>query len=307
MANLNKDDVKSGRVIPQPGDTVDGFAYVKGPPTANTSYRALTGTDYLSSIDPQRQAIVKNILMGHTPIPTGFLARDPYWKQIYSDVMMAEPGFDATKWGARAKLQSDFGNGKARQQINALNMGIHHAAGMMDAYDNLNNWNTWPIVNSVANTVEEGFNPRIQAAKSAANLNSDALAAETAAIFEGKAPAVEEIKGYKADYGSDKGPAASNAALGKFANLAHDRLSTLQQQWRDVMGPVVGDYPIISPDTQNAWKKLTSRYDTATGELLPPAPQQKKPSPQPARPATARQSAPRQAPTNAGWSIQRVN
>jgi hypothetical protein len=35
MPVLNPDDVKAGRVVPQPGDSVNGYAYVQGDPSSN--------------------------------------------------------------------------------------------------------------------------------------------------------------------------------------------------------------------------------------------------------------------------------
>lgn len=277
MAVLDPQAVKAGTVVPKPGDFVDGFAYQGGDPKANGSYRPLLGNDYLSSIPASRANVVRSILATKQPMPQGTVLKDPYWQQIYRDVVTADPtlsdgsgGFDTKAFNTRRALMDDYARGKARAQINALRMGIHHASGMMDAYDNLGNWNGYEFVNRAKNDLMYGFSPKTRAAEGAINLNKDALAAETATIFTGKQPAVTEIEGYKKDYSPDAAPDASNAALGKFGTMAHDRLNTLQQQWHDVMGPTAKDYPMFDPETQKAWQKLTSRYDPETGQMKAP-------------------------------------
>lgn len=275
MAVLDPQAVKAGQVVPQPGDAVNGYAYVSGDPRVNTSYKPLTGGDYLSSIPKQRADAATSILQANTPLPNGTVLKDPYWKQVYSDVLAAEPDFDATKWKARQNLRASFSAGKDATQIQQLNMGIHHAAGMMNAYDNLDNYDSYPWINSIANTVESGLptqgGAKIRAGMAAADLNKNALASETAAIFQGGSPHETEIQNYAKDYDPNLGPSASNAALGKAASLFHDRLQTLQSKWKNTMGPTAQDFPIVSPETQAAWNQLNSRYDVVTGEPKPAA------------------------------------
>lgn len=270
---------------PQPGDIVNGTKYLGGNPAKQGSWQPLTGQDYFNTLPPDRQRFVEGIVNAKLPMPQGFVMKDPYWKQIGADVVSVDPsmagedgGYDQKQFAARQKLLNSFTSGPDSKTIAALRLGTQHAAGMQQAYDNLGNFNTYPMVNDAINTVENGFNPKVQSGLSALNLNRDALAGETASVFaNGGQPSVTETEGYKKDFDPNAGPNASDAALGKIAQLYNSRLNTLQQKWKDGMGPLAKPYPIIDQHTQQAWSQLTSRYDPDTGELRPPMPAQAAP------------------------------
>src|SRR5690349_9082203 len=111
MAVLNIDDVKAGKVVPKPGDWVNGYEYVQGNPRSNDAYRPLQGNDFLNSIDPNRARLARAVLLGRAPYPS-ISRNNKFNQQLIQDVLAAEPDFDATAYKRRVDMIHDFTSGK---------------------------------------------------------------------------------------------------------------------------------------------------------------------------------------------------
>jgi hypothetical protein len=92
--------------------------------TANTS--GLYGADYLKTLSPSDQSMVKALTEGRLAFPTAAGLRSPFWQEKLSQVAQFDPTFDATNFNARAKGRASAISGKLAQSNNALNTAIGH-------------------------------------------------------------------------------------------------------------------------------------------------------------------------------------
>ncbi len=291
MANLNPADVKAGKAIPRPGDTVDGFAYVAGPPTSNDSYKPLQGQDYLSSIPRDRALQAGAVLAGKAPYPS--MARNnKFNQQILMDVRSAEPDFDATKWKARVDLIKDFTSGPTSKMIQSLNQAPQHAMTLADAYDQLHNSDTYQGLNDLATNVEAGLAPVLPAG--AFNASQPAVADELATLYKGGPGTVPGIEDQQKAFPMGAGPTESGSAMKTAAELMQDRMDTIQSKWDNVMGTAASLYPLVTDKPQQGFPVISPRAKAALQALhdryKPPAPAAAAPAP---------------AAADNGWTVKR--
>lgn len=266
MAVLDPNDVKSGRVLPHPGDFVSGYAYVSGDPKSNKSYRPLEGEEYLSSIPPQRANIARAVLAGKQPLPP--LSRlNPFNQQLLLDVRNTEPGFDATTWKRRVDMIHEFTVGKTAQLIRALNQAPLHALTLAQAYDQLHNLSVGgETVNNLLTYGEAAIgNRRQQAGMGAFNESQPAVASELGTIYKGGPATIPDIEEQRRAFPMGAAPTTANSAMSAASELMVDRLNTIDQQWQNGMGVGASMFPglgssAISPHSRAALKTLYARY-----------------------------------------------
>lgn len=305
MAILNADDVKAGKVTPQVGDSVSGYQYVGGNPTSNNSYTPLTGNDYLASIPADRANVARGVLAGHLPYPSTNARNNTYNQQTLQDVLATEPDYDATAYKRRQDMVKDFTSGKTSSLVRALNMAPQHAVTLANSYDMLHNFDGPQTVNSVLTNVEAalpGSTGNAQrAARGAFNAVQPAVADELATLYKGGPGTVPGIEDQKNAFPMGAGPSESGSALKTAAELMHDRLLTLQEQWRNGMGTAANMFPVISPKAAQALQTLWKKYDVDGSDIDLPSltgPQKNPAVDRPAPAAAAPKSLPQiKAPT----------
>lgn len=273
MAILESADVKSGKVVPKPGDTVDGYAYVSGDPRANASYKPLEGMDYFHALPTARQAMVNELLIGKMKYPT--LSRNNPWaQQLVTDAAIVDKNFDQNAYKVRSDMYHDFTVGPTSKIINALNQAPLHAKELAGAYDQLHNL---PVgggighwINNSLTSMQSLTNTGQQAATGAFNASQPAVADELATLYKGSSGTIPGITAQEDAFPMGAPPAESNNALKTASKLMADRLKVLETRWRNGMGPTAGMFPIVSPDARNALTYLNSRYNPApTPQALP--------------------------------------
>lgn len=278
------------RPMPKPGDVVNFHRFMGGDPGNDASWQPLSGQDYLKAIPPARANIVKAIISGRAPLPNSRSSKpDAFSNQLLQDVAMAEPGFDGTTWKARQQTLLDFTSGKTAAIIRALNQAPLHAKELSSAFDDLHNTDYGSINNFLTN-IEAGMgNKQQQAARGAFNENQPALAGELASTYKGGYATEPDIAAQTKAFDMGLAPAESHAALAKAANLMEDRLTQLNQQWSNTMGPLADPFPVMGPRAADALGYLKQKYVDG-GTAANPKPQPK-PAPKPA---------------NGGWTVKRV-
>lgn len=275
--------------MPKPGDIINFHRFVGGDPGDDASWQPLEGNDYLKAIPPARANIVKAIVTGRAPLPNSRASKpDAFSNQILQDVAMAEPGFDGTKWKARQQTLLDFTSGKTAGIIRALNQAPLHAVELSNAYDDLNNTNMGWANNALTN-IEAGMgNTQQQAARGAFNENQPALAGELASTYKGGYATEPDIAAQTKAFDMGLAPAESHAALAKASSLMGDRLTQLNTQWSNTMGPLAEPFPVMGKRAAEALATLQKRYVDGQTAARPP------------KPAAA-------AAASSGWTVKRRN
>lgn len=271
MPILDPAAVKSGKVVPKPGDYVNGYAYVSGDPRKNESYKPLDGEDFLKAIAPSRANAARAVLTGRAPYPS--LSRmNPANQLLRDDVLAAEPTFDAVAYDTRKKFIQNMTSGNLATLMRALNQAPQHMLSLAGAYDKLNNSNVPQRMNDLMTRIEAGMgNINNQAgARGQFNAAQQPVSEELNTVFTGKAATVAGAEGQKAVFPMGAGPAESNAALGTTAELLLDRLNTIDTQIDNGLGRSRHMFNTINPQARQAIYALYSR--THPGWKPPAAP-----------------------------------
>jgi hypothetical protein len=123
------------------------------------------GPDYLKTLSPSDQNMVKALSEGRMAFPQGSALRAPFWQEKLSQVAQFDPTFDATDFNARAKARANAISGKLGASNNALNTAIGHAGQLMDQIGGTASHGPWHIgpvpiplahaVNSIQNATSE--------------------------------------------------------------------------------------------------------------------------------------------------------
>jgi hypothetical protein len=239
-----------------------------------TSYKPLSGSDYLNSIPKDRANQAIAVLAGKAPYPST-ARNNKFNQQILLDVRSAEPDFDATAWGRRTKMIADFTSGPTSKLIRSLNQAPLHALTLADAYDQLNNYDGSHTVNDALTNTEAamGVKPQL-AARGKFNAAQPAVADELATLYKGGPGTIPGIEDQKRAFAMGAGPTESNSALSAASELMRDRMETIQEQWKNGMGSVADMFPVISPQAKSALDKLYGRYhpDQASAPAAAPGP-----------------------------------
>lgn len=128
--------------------------YAAQHPQASTS--GLYGQDFLKTLSPSDQNMVKALSEGRLAFPQGAALRAPFWQEKLSQVAQYDPTFDATDFNARAKGRANAISGKLGQSNNALNTAVGHLGELYSQIDGTASHGGFPFATTV-NSVENWY------------------------------------------------------------------------------------------------------------------------------------------------------
>lgn len=225
MAEQVQAEAKTGRIL----DAVPGVG----------------GDAALEGQSEQAKNIVKLLAEYKMSLPSGMALRTPEWQNYLSLAKAYDPSFDATQYGARQKLRTDFTSGKGSQNIRSLNTVVGHLDTLKQKADALKNYSV-PLANTVRNFLKtETGNPSIVEFNNAAN----AVESELATAFKGTGATDQEIKAWRANLGAAQSPDQLHGAIETAIELLGSRLDAMKNQWQVGMGKP-SDFEILTPKSQ---------------------------------------------------------
>lgn len=234
-----------------------------------------TGDDFIKTLPANDQPIVKSVIDGRYPIPTGKAATSPEWQRVVQLATQADPTFDAGNYPARAAARKDFTSGPTSKTITGLNTLAHHISTLDSAIDGLNNGKL-PWANAVGNAFQSKTgDPRVNKFQVAAN----AVADEAAKVFAGSGSALADREKLASMFDPNMSPAQLKAATAQLSELVEGKLGGLQNQLDQGLGIGSRNIQVVSPEA----RKL---FDSYRGGGAP---------------------AQTEAPAASGWSARRVN
>lgn len=237
-----------------------------------------TGDDFLKTLPANDQPIVKSVIDGRYPIPTGKAATSPEWQRVVQLATQADPSFDAGNYPARAAARKDFTSGPTSKTITGLNTLAHHINTLNSSIDGLDN-GKYPMVNSIGNAFQSKTgDPRVNKFQVAAN----AVADEAAKVFAGSGSALADREKLASMFDPSMSPAQLKAATTQLSELVEGKLGGLQNQLDQGLGIGSRDIQVVSPEA----RKLFDAYRGGNG-------------PQQAASATGA--------ATGGWSARRVD
>lgn len=221
------------------------------------------GADFMATLDPQIAGQVKAIIEGRVPYPTGLLLRTPYGQQLAAYVTQADPTFEAGNSTARMKVRNEFlagGPSSPSEMITAGNTAIQHLGHLSDAAEALDN--TWsPDWNGVANAAAQ----RVGGGTAVTQFNNilGKYVEEATKFYRGTGGTEADIQRDLGNLSPNMSPTQLHTALQTQVELLQSKINALQDRWKQGMGPLVSDFPIIQPDSQGALSKIAQRAGVA--------------------------------------------
>jgi hypothetical protein len=215
--------------------------------------------------------MVKAMIEGRQPLPTGAAMRNPATLALIDAAHSVDPTFDATSWGARAAGAKDFTSGKSSEMVRAANQTLAHVGSLLDAMDNLHNRAVpaWNYVANAANEATGGGQP------GAFRTNAHAVAEEMSKVFKGANLSDSEIRHWEQNLSENMSPEQQKAQIAKLSELLHGSLAALEEKRVAAIGPMAAAKagPVIKEEGQKVleridnWTKQNGATSQASGGI----------------------------------------
>jgi hypothetical protein len=244
------------------------------------------GKEYIAALEQTNKPLaaqVQAIIEGRAPYPTGMLLKTPYGQALAQHVTQADPSFESGNATARVKVRNEFKAGGVSSpagQISAGNTALQHAGEMSDALERMKeSGGVLPYVGSsgipfVSYYANKVHNAAVAGTPEGAALNDfntakDHFAEEVTKFYAGSAGSEGERQRALSNLDNAKSIEELRSAIKTEANLMHGKVNALQERWRTGMGPLVGDFPLIHPESQKAIDRIMQRHG-ASGQPSSP-------------------------------------
>jgi spore germination cell wall hydrolase CwlJ-like protein len=238
------------------------------------------GKEYMDTIaksDPKYASQVQAIIEGRAPYPTGMLLKTPYGQRLAQDVTQADPSFESGNATARVKTRNEFmtgGVGSPAGQITAGNTALQHAGEMSDALERMKEGGGImrdlgnagiPVVSYAANQIK---NKSVQGTPEGAALNDfmtakNHFSEEVTKFYAGSAGSEAERTRALANLDAAKSLPELRSAIKTEVNLMQGKVNALQDRWKNGMGPLVPEFPLIQPKSQDAINRVIQRHQAS--------------------------------------------
>lgn len=250
------------------------------PAAPEADMAGLSGKEYMDTLkkdDPKMESQVRAVLEGRAPYPTGMLLKTPYGQQLAAHVTQADPSFESGNATARVKTRNEFMTGSVGSpagQITAGNTALQHAGEMSDALERfkegggvmrgLGNAGI-PVVSYAANTLK---NKSVQGTPEGAALNDfmtakNHFSEEVTKFYAGSAGSEAERTRALANLDAAKSLPELRSAIKTEVNLMQGKVNALQDRWKNGMGPLVPEFPLIQPKSQEAIDRVIQRHQAS--------------------------------------------
>lgn len=279
-----------------PPSREDAAKTAEKPAAAEPDMAGITGKEYLDTLkkdDPKMESQVRAVIEGRAPYPTGMLLKTPYGQQLAAHVTQADPSFESGNATARTKTRNEFmtgGVGSPAGQITAGNTALQHAGEMSDALERMKEGGGImrglgnagiPVVSYAANQMK---NRSVQGTPEGAALNDfmtakNHFSEEVTKFYAGSAGSEAERTRALANLDAAKSLPELRSAIKTEVNLMQGKVNALQDRWKNGMGPLVPEFPLIQPKSQEAIDRVIKRHEASTAPpaatpgSAPPAPQ----------------------------------
>lgn len=217
--------------------------------------------EFLKTLNPQDQMLVKRIVDYDYPLPTGSRGAltNPTTKALISNAMAYDPAFTTSDYQVRQRLRQDFTSGKSSQNIRSLNTLTGHLGTLDEMATALANKDT-QLYNRLANELITAFgDPRL----TNFDLARAAVAGELSTAFKGQATDTE-IKTWAGAINSAGSPEQLRGAVTTPVQLMHSRLAAFQNQYSSAMGK---PFKLLSPEARATMQKFGFNPDTLEGAV----------------------------------------
>lgn len=236
-------------------------ALLGNPPTSGER-----NEEFLKTLSPQDQIIVKRIADYDYPLPTGSRAglKDPSLKNIIAATMAYDKNFSVPEYANRQKIQQDYQSAKRGTtggNIVSLGTLTGHLGTLYDMSQALQNGNT-QLFNSLGNRLAKAFGrasfPNYELAKAA-------VSTELSTALKGQATE-GDIKTWADALNGASSPEQFRGAATVPLGLMHTRFNELQSNYlRNMHKP----FPMLSPEAKATFQKFGIDPSSIEGNGMP--------------------------------------
>lgn len=202
---------------------------------------------FLAQFPPQVASLIKGVAtysINPTSISTskkqamgGFTQ-----SQILALASQYDPSFDEKQYATRSAMQKNVTSGAYSQTINSANTAIQHLNELSTDYKALGN-DAIPAGNWIGQGIASAFG---SAGPNNFKITADAVASELSKIYKGTgAPTESEITNWRDSISDSMSPSQFQGALKTAINLMSGKLSTLSDNYSQVMGQP-GNFQILT-------------------------------------------------------------
>lgn len=243
-------------------------------PWAAIDKYSIAEDDPYSGVPPAMRGNVKQMVEGGAPVPAGAAMRNPQIMEMMRHANMVDSGFDASKWSARKTYRDGLAKTAPNTpggQRNAVNTMAGHLAEVADQIAALKNWDmgVTPLtrgVNAVRGLTTE------QAAKINA-LNNDLakFGAEETKYYAG-APGTGHERQFSGEiFNPNKSNQELAAGLESAYRLFSGKAQIMDRQKNEILDKHGADISILSPESEDAFKKVLGHIEKLRGGGAPAA------------------------------------
>jgi hypothetical protein len=254
-----------------PGGAPAGYVAPAAPGAATPGGDSnLHGAAFLATVPPQIAPLVQAVAEGRVS-PASLSSRGPMAGPIMRAVTQYDPSFDAGDTESRFATRKNFSSGNIAASITAGNTALQHLKELSDMTEDGStthgvpvagmgvdtNIGDNPVMNGIRNWVGDKFGSNM------GDKPYDAIASKFVS---------EATKLYLGAEGTQGGRDADLATMEPDMSREQlrsvytantkaigSKVAELQAQWKRVMGPTAGEYPLISPETKAAVAAINGR------------------------------------------------
>lgn len=225
------------------------------PVTQQNMPQSLTGEDYLKTLPPRVQPLIKKYANGELAI-TPQMTRTPAGASLLQAVTQYDPSFDATNYQKRQQTATAFSKGVQGNAIRAANQTLYHMGNLYQRAEDLNNFDILPgLLNKPINYIEEkGFGDTRQGRYRA---SQQAVASELRKVFAAQGGGnLQELKDWEKAFDPNAGEKQQKEYIQNGVDLLRGALQSLESQYQAGMGLNKNMGDLLTPEARNTYEKL---------------------------------------------------
>ena len=220
--------------------------------------QTLSGEDFLKTLPPQAQSLIKGYATGLLPVPT-IRGTNTVVPQILETIMAYDPSFDATNFNARNKTAIDFSpGGVTGKKFGNINTALSHAGNLEQNFSSLNN-TRFPLVNAIVNPLENALgNKNMQEHLAATKRNIEDLSGELAAAFRSTGMSEADITRQIEALSSNESPSGMKGGMQATIKDLEGKFQPQIDAYNRTMGThkTVADF--ITPEARTVYDRISA-------------------------------------------------
>ena len=224
----------------------------------------LTGEDYLKTLPPATQRLVKSFDSGKQAV-TPMFWRSKQGSQLEPILTQYNPDFDAVNYSKRQATAKGFSVGATADKVRAVNQAISHMGTLSQNIDQLDNFNGLATpLNYIRNPLELAFGGDA----GVYDQTRQALSGELNKAFGGSGGGnVTEHEAWKDTFPMNVSKNSQKKYLQNSTNLLAGAMHALDDQYKQGMGLNASVTDLISPHAMNIYTKIQNGETPSSADI----------------------------------------